>query len=289
MQSIRSYFQSVLADKYPAGEIQSLLFWTLEELTGKSRTELLLCKDTEFSADIQEKARKIADMLANFRPIQYIFGKTNFCGLSFRVNEHVLIPRPETSELVEMIRKENPEENLRLLDIGTGSGCIAISLKSACPSWRVQAVDKSVDALSVARENADENGVFVQFSELDALALEPDWGQQDIIVSNPPYICLREQADMEPNVLNYEPGMALFVPDDDPLLFYRAIATKAREHLSNNGNLYFEINSAYGHQTALLLRELGYFDVDLRVDFSGLDRFVVGRWKISPARLKSRL
>jgi release factor glutamine methyltransferase len=193
------------------------------------------------------------------------------------VNESVLIPRPETEELVDWIRNENDlNKNLQILDIGTGSGCIAISLKHEFPFATVDAFDISNEALETARKNAAQNGLEVNFSEVDILnapAFDKKW---DIIVSNPPYVLENEKLQMHSNVLEYEPHLALFVPDNDPLLFYREIALFAKKQLNANGKLYFEINRAYGQATVDMLSELGFQHIELRKDISGNDRMVRG-------------
>ena len=264
----------------------------MEELTGKSRTELQFgCKDTAFSPIMQEKSQEIISRLLHFEPIQYIFGHTLWCGLDLLVTPATLIPRPETAELVERINKPTqtlPEgKALKVLDIGTGSGCIAIALKKAHPSWSVTGIDISPEAIAIARENARRNKVEVNFQVADIFdfneenpkseILNPKY---DVVVSNPPYICESEKTSMRPNVLNFEPSSALFVPDSDPLLFYRRIAELFSLPLEGKGRergLFFEINEAYGFQLSAMLDRLGYTDIQIHKDIYGKDRIIEAR------------
>ena len=207
-------------------------------------------------------------------PLQYVVGTAPFGNLTFEVTPSTLIPRPETLELVEWVAAdEQVRPALRLLDIGTGSGCIAISLAKLLPQATVSAWDISAEALAVARRNAERNGVAVDFKQVDVLHVT-EAETYDCIVSNPPYICEAEKAEMTDSVLLHEPHTALFVPNTDPLRFYRAIAQLALSNLSPGGTLYFEINRAYGAETCNLLRDLGFCDVELRKDFYGNDRMV---------------
>ena len=207
--------------------------------------------------------------------MQYIEGRTLFLGREFWVAPGVLIPRPETEELVELMLKEIPAD-ARILDVGTGSGCIAISLAKELPDTLVTAWDVSPEALSVARANARKLQADVRFVECDVLACQVDEvGLYDVIVSNPPYVTEAEKADLEPNVLQWEPSLALFVPDDDPLRFYRRIAVLGRDMLADGGRLYFEINRAYGREMVEMLRAMGYVGVRVEKDLSQNDRFVI--------------
>jgi release factor glutamine methyltransferase len=203
-------------------------------------------------------------------PIQYIFEHTEWMGLDLRVTPATLIPRPETAELVEWIlQTANHQQPLRLADIGTGSGCIAIALKHACPLWNITGIDISQEALIVAQENAQRNQVQITWKQLDILSESLD--PFDIIVSNPPYICQKEKADMDARVLQHEPHGALFVPDSDPLLFYRRIA-----QMKAAKNLFFEINEAYGKEVCDMLKQLGYQHITLKCDIYGKERMVYG-------------
>ena len=292
IQSQISAIQSRLLPCYPADEANALAWWIAEELTGLSRTELQFgCKGTNFSSHMQE-IETIIDRLLHFEPIQYIFGHTLWNGLDLKVTPSTLIPRPETAELVERISNfkfqiSNFKSPFKVLDVGTGSGCIAIALKKAHPEWSVTGIDISPEAIEVARENAKRNGVEVDFYVADILS--PSMGESegasnlkfqisnlkyDVVVSNPPYICVKEAEDMERNVLEHEPHEALFVPDADPLLFYRAIAEYGTHALCRGGRLYFEINRAYGKETVKMLEMLGYHDIELRKDAFGNDRMI---------------
>ena len=206
-------------------------------------------------------------------PIQYILGYSDFCGLRFKVTPATLIPRPETSELVEWIANE-ATDGASILDIGTGSGCIAISLAHRMPQSKMTAWDISNEALAVATENSKTNDCAVTFKQVDILSYQPSGEQFDIIVSNPPYIKEVEKKQMHSNVLDWEPHTALFVPDNDPLLFYRTIATKGLSLLKPGGKLYFEINRAHGQETVEMLESLGYTDTELRKDFADNDRMI---------------
>ena len=253
---------------YPEDEARALAWWIVEESTGLSRSQLLCdCKGTKNISNLQE----IIARLLHFEPIQYIFGHTLWCGLDLKVNPSTLIPRPETAELVEKISNIKYQiSNCRILDIGTGSGCIAIALKKAHPELQVTGMDISEEAIKVARENARRNKVEVDFRVADIFS--DGIGDFDIVVSNPPYICEREKSSMRPNVLAYEPATALFVPDNDPLRFYRRIA-----ELKLGKFLFFEINEAYPQELSDMLAELGYTDIQLTNDIYGKPRIIEGR------------
>ena len=285
MKQIISQISSQLQSAYPEDEARSLAWWIMEELTGKSRTELQFgCKDTAFSPIMQEKSQEIISRLLHFEPIQYIFGHTLWCGLDLLVTHATLIPRPETAELVERINKPTqtlPEgKALKVLDIGTGSGCIAIALKKAHPSWSVTGIDISHEAIAIARENARRNKVDVRFEVANIFEFNEENPNYDIVVSNPPYICESEKSAMRPNVLNFEPSSALFVPDDDPLRFYRRIAELFSLPLEGRGRergLFFELNEAYGPQLSAMLDSLGYTDIQIHKDIYGKDRIIEAR------------
>lgn len=281
MKEIITYITSQLIDLYPQDEAQALAWWIVEESTGLSRNEILTgCKGTKNIPNLQT----IIDRLHHFEPIQYIFGRSEWYGLDLKVTSDTLIPRPETAELVDRINHEEAHTNnlpLRVLDIGTGSGCIAIALKKAHPEWEVMGIDISEGAIEVAKENAKRNEVEVEFRvadifrtlkerELrDSIDKNPPY---DIVVSNPPYICEREKEEMRPNVLDYEPHTALFVPDEDPLKFYRRIASL---HLGSL--LFFEINEAYPKEIATMLSGLNYSDIQLSKDVYGKARIIQAR------------
>jgi release factor glutamine methyltransferase len=213
-------------------------------------------------------------------PIQHIIGETEFMDLIFKVSSSVLIPRPETEDLVRWVVADNqgkPSQYLHILDVGTGSGCISISLAKALEGCKVKAMDISSDALELATSNAVSNGVKIDFLQYDILKGVPELEASvlfDIIVSNPPYVRELEKKEMQANVLNHEPEIALFVPDEDPLLFYRAIAGFAQKSLAENGCLYLEINQYLGKEMLILLRENKFKDIELRKDIFGNDRMV---------------
>ena len=285
IQSQISNLQSQLEAVYPKDEALALAWWTMEEMTGLSRTQLQFgCKDTTFSPYMQEKLRENISRLLHFEPVQYIFGHTLWNGLDLKVTPATLIPRPETAELIEQISNLNSQiSNLKspvkVLDIGTGSGCIAIALKKAHPQWQVTGMDISAEAIEVARENAQRNGVEVNFIQADIFSDKIGGIEHfDIIVSNPPYICESEKKNMRPNVLEFEPATALFVPDSDPLRFYRRIAELFALPLQGNGQewgyLFFEINEAYASETEQLLRQKGYTDIRITRDIYGKERII---------------
>jgi release factor glutamine methyltransferase len=276
MQAFIEQINQELQDLYPSTEIKSFAWLIAEKVTGMTRTQVMVNKNTTFSDAQRQIALGFVEQLKNYVPIQHLLGETEFYGLMFKVNENVLIPRPETEELVDWIITENKgKPSLKILDIGTGSGCIAISLKKHLLTSDITAFDISDGALSLAQQNAKFNGTEVIFEKQDILtapAMEQQW---DIIVSNPPYIPNKEKVAILPNVLDHEPHLALFVPDHVPLLFYRQIAIWGKNQLSPNGKIYFEIHRDFGQQTVNLLAELGYHQVVLRKDISGNDRMVM--------------
>ena len=258
-------------------EARAIVYALLEDVFGLSKTDVLLGRFEGLSATEKARFKECAARLSQGEPLQYVVGTAPFGNLTFEVTPSTLIPRPETLELVEWVAAdEQVRPALRLLDIGTGSGCIAISLASLLPQATVSAWDISAEALAVARRNAERNGVAVDFKQVDVLHVT-EAETYDCIVSNPPYICEAEKADMTDSVLLHEPHTALFVPNTDPLRFYRVIAQLALSNLSPGGTLYFEINRAYGAETCNLLRDLGFRDVELRKDFYGNDRMVRAR------------
>ena len=275
MQTAIKRIKSELKGLYPETEIRSFSQLMIEKVTGFSRTEIIVNKNTHFSVEQHQEIESFIKKLKKFVPIQYILGEMEFYGLTFNVDESVLIPRPETEELVDWIQTENDRSaQLNILDIGTGSGCIAISLKHKFANAMVDAFDISDDALITAKSNALRNNLKVNFSKVDILNapyFETKW---DIIVSNPPYVLENEKAEILQNVLENEPHLALFVPDNDPLLFYRQIALFAKKHLKSGGKLYVEINRQYGKATMDLLVEFGFTDIELRKDISGNDRMI---------------
>ncbi|MDR3706476.1 MAG: peptide chain release factor N(5)-glutamine methyltransferase [Paludibacteraceae bacterium] len=278
MDTFRQYINEELKNIYSEQEIRGFYFLVMEFLTGQSRVHILANKNNHLSETQINDFEIIVSRLKKQEPLQYILGEEVFCGLRFNVNSDVLIPRPETEELVLWITEEYKDRaGLSVLDIGTGSGCIALSLAKKMADADVRAYDVSAQALDVARENGKLNGVEISFEQIDVLSadfLAIEGLNLDIIVSNPPYVCEREKAQMEQNVLGYEPPVALFVPDNDPLVFYRRIALFAQKNLSGNGALFFEINQAYGKEMIAMLTELGFAEVTLRQDIFGNDRMI---------------
>jgi len=271
----RTSFIEKLTPIYDVMEAESFFNISLSELKGWKRVDLALNPDAEISAEEIEQWDAVLQQLEQQKPIQYIFGHTHFYGLDFDVNEHTLIPRPETEELVEWVIHDNKARGtIKILDIGTGSGCIAISLAKNLPDARLFALDVSAEALAVAKKNALNNNVTVAFIEQDILAAESLPQQFDVIVSNPPYIRNLEKGEIKQNVLDYEPHLALFVEDANPLLFYHRIALLAKANLPRNGKLYFEINQYMGAETVQMLKDLGFNNVVLRQDMYGNDRMV---------------
>lgn len=267
---------------YPLDEAKALVRMVLEERYGLTLAEIYTDKVTQLSADDANDLEKIMSRLAKGEPVQYVLGSTTFCGRQFCVAPGVLIPRPETEMLCEWVVNVHnnsfcvlqPPTPLRILDVGTGSGCIAITLSLDMSNTVVSAYDISSEALLIARDNAIRLGATVNFQMKDALQLVPTSEMFDVIVSNPPYICENERVDMLPNVLNYEPSIALFVPNDDPLRFYRAIAEYGMIALSHNGELYFEINYRFVDEVSAMLNALGYVGIEVRNDQFAKQRFV---------------
>lgn len=308
-----AYIRNSLKDFYPPEETQALVRLIMERVCGLSTYQLLLGKGKELSDTEKSRIEEIVKGLRSYKPIQYLLGIADFYGMEFKVNPAVLIPRPETAELVERIIKDYPGQAPHILDIGTGSGCIAIALAKHLPKAKVMAMDISPEALAVAEENARLNQVSVSFLEGDILSerdprflywerpfprqettvsytgngsslcrermedLTSPIEEVNCIVSNPPYIMEKEKAGMEANVLENEPHLALFVPDDDPLLFYRAIARFGQRHLAEGGHLYFEINALCGKETVAMLRQANYTEVELIQDLYGKDRIVIAK------------
>ena len=286
MRNFVRYIESALQGFYPPDECRALAWWVAEETTGLSRTQIITgCKDTKIIPNIEI----ILQRLQKKEPIQYIFGHTLWMGLDLQLSPATLIPRPETAELVDFITRDLATKAPSLvgrdgvgpavLDIGTGSGCIAIALKQQQPAWNVYGLDISEEAIAIARGNAERNHTSIQFAQCDILRQTPLLTDKNgkkvtfqIVVSNPPYIAEREKAQMDASVLDYEPHSALFVPDQDPLLFYRRIA-----ELRLAPYLYFELNEAYAQQTADMLQLMGYQDIILKNDSYGKPRILAAR------------
>lgn len=274
MKQLLKKINDAIGALYTQSEVSALSRIIATELLNISQTNYLLKEPVTLTPEEEEKVTDALERLKQKEPIQYILGYSDFCGLRFAVTPAVLIPRPETSELIEWITEESPTAK-SILDIGTGSGCIAVSLATMMPQARVTAWDISTQALAVAQKNSTANGCNVLFEERDILTYEPTDESYDIIVSNPPYIKEVEKKEMEDNVLLWEPHLALFVPDNDPLLFYRTIAEKAQKMLTPGGKLFFEINRAHGTETVEMLSRLGYHNITLRKDLAGNDRMIM--------------
>ena len=275
MHPVVNEIRDALRGIYPDSEALALAKMLLVDVFGFTTLELYGGKDKEISGKRRSVLDEMILRLKKNEPIQYIIGIETFCGFTFEVNKNVLIPRPETQELVYWIADDCKEKSsCRMLDIGTGSGCIAVSLAKLVDGAKVEAWDVSHEALSVATRNAEKNEADVLFRQQDVLVAKPESARYDVIVSNPPYIAEKEKANMDANVLYWEPSLALFVSDDDPLLFYRKIACLAKDMLTEDGSLYYEINQAYGLETVQMLEELGYHSIELRKDAFGNDRMI---------------
>ena len=295
----------LMESNMPEGEAKAVALMLLEKVAGLPTAKALIADGNDLLCR-RQSLLELAARVAKGEPVQYVLGEADFCGLTLKVKPGVLIPRPETEELVAWV-VENVKANsnllpltsnlspFKLLDIGTGSGCIAVALAKKLKEAEVEAWDVNNDALEIARENAERNGVQVKTSKVDVLDINANSNSQlstlncqlstltshlspltsyNIIVSNPPYICEEEKAEMERNVLEHEPRLALFVPDDDPLLFYRRIAELGLSLLKEKGLLFFEINRRFGEEVIKMLQEKGYREVELRQDMFGNDRMV---------------
>lgn len=280
LNAFRILFFESLKGFYEWEEIQGFYALLLREKLGINRVEAVLQSERVLDVSIEIACKEILKRLQNYEPVQYILNRTYFCDLPFILNSNVLIPRPETEELVYWITSQFEKEtskNLQILDIGTGSGCIAVSLAKLMPNAEVSAMDISKEALQTARENAQNNQVQINFIEADVLKTDRLETTFDIIVSNPPYVLEAEKSRMRENVLNFEPHCALFVPNSNPLIFYEKITELAIKHLNKNGLLFFEINEAYGNEVHDLLLEKGFVDVEIKADLFGKNRMIKGR------------
>lgn len=278
MKTYQEFWQS-LTPLYDAGEAQAIVRTVLDVEYGMTLTDIICGKVNELSSDEERNLEEIIARLQNGEPVQYVLGEADFAGRTFHVEPGVLIPRPETAELCQWIEEEvsslEADERKQILDICTGSGCIAITLGLNIPNSEVTGWDISEDALRIAQGNVEmlkAGNVRIEYQ--DALMLPKAAETADIIVSNPPYICEKEKADMEKNVLEHEPSIALFVPDEDPLKFYRAIAEYASSALKSEGALYFEINPIYEKETREMLEELGFKDIETKEDAFGKKRMM---------------
>ena len=284
IQSAQQQAITALKLLYDDREAANIADWVMEHITGKKRIDRLLDKQASFSEEQTQQLQSILSELSTHKPVQYVLGEAWFAGMRFFVNDAVLIPRPETEELIFWIAEVIKNDKLKiknLIDIGTGSGCIPISLQKKISDVAISSIDISVDALAVAKQNAVTLDAIVNFIQLDFLE-EANWAHLpvfDIIVSNPPYIKQSEESNMSKNVLAFEPALALFVPDEDALLFYRKIVLFAKTHLSQNGMIFLEINEALGNEVVSLFKKNG-FETELKKDLQGRDRMVKANLKI---------
>ncbi len=275
LKDYRDQFVQALTPLYDVMEAESFFAIALLEIKGWKRIDMAMHPDAVINNEEEGRWNAVLSELMLQRPIQYIFGKAHFYGLEFTVNENTLIPRPETEELVDWIITENHSGGkINIIDIGTGSGCIAISLAKNLSEAVVSAIDVSEEALSVAKQNAQTNGVTVDFMKADILSVTSLPKKYDIIVSNPPYVRNLEKQEIKENVLHYEPHLALFVEDNDALLFYRKIALLGQSALEEGGCLFFEINQYLGEETVAMLENYGYKNIELRKDLFGNDRMI---------------
>ncbi len=278
IKTYRSHFTTALSSLYDKEEASSFFYLVLEKLHQLKRVDLALQPELHFTDKEILVWNAILEKLQLEIPIQYILGSTHFYGLEFNVNQNVLIPRPETEELVDWIvsnhKNNHSTHQIKIVDIGTGSGCIAISLAKNITNAVVFAIDVSEKALATAKKNADKNVAAVTFIQADILETNDLKIPFDIIVSNPPYVRNLEKAEIKKNVLEHEPHLALFVEDSDALLFYRKIAELAQKNLCQNGELYFEINQYLGKETVALLEKMSFKNIELRKDIYGNDRMI---------------
>jgi len=275
MEATIQYIEKELSGLYPQSEVRGFIRLIFEQVCGMSYTDQVLRRNEEINSTSKKKIKEIVERLKEYEPIQYVLGETEFFGLKMKVAPGVLIPRPETEELVQWIVNSAKNESPSILDIGTGSGCIALALKNELKNAQVSAVDFSEMALKISSENAWINQLDVEFIQADILKWQNyRWNMFDIIVSNPPYMREREKKAMLPNVLHFEPEEALFVSDDKPLVFFREIGRFALSYLKEGGELYFEINENLGEETAELMRSETFRDVALKKDLHGKTRML---------------
>ena len=285
INKFRDYFNKTLKKLYPTSEIDTFLFLLLKEYLNFKRIDVVLKSNFEISPEDLTLLKSSTKLLEQEVPIQYILGKTEFYGFPFILNEHVLIPRPETEELVtsvlnkisklERLHPIEKEKKLKILDIGTGSGCIPISLKRSLPFAEITAIDIANEALIIAQKNASLNKVNINFIQQNILKTTGLDDIYDIIISNPPYVRVSEKIEIKNNVLKNEPHLALFVEDNNPLIFYSKIAELAKSHLTKNGTLFFEINQYLGKETVELIKLKGFNKIQLKKDIFGHDRIII--------------
>jgi len=269
------YLKSELNGFYPISDINSFIYLIFNHLFNYSKTDLFLKQNTILPTNRINEINHIVSELKSFKPIQYILGVTEFYNLNFKIKPGVLIPRPETEELVQWVLSDHKNGIYRILDIGSGSGCISISLAKNMNGSTVFAADISEDALSLTKENSKLNNVDLQIFYLDIMRSNDQFKEKfDIIISNPPYVTEKEKELMHKNVLDFEPHKALFVPDNDPLLFYRNIAQFALTHLNKNGKVYFEINEQFGKNITEMLEKFEFHEIQIKKDINGKDRMI---------------
>lgn len=274
LKEFKDHFNQQLESIYPKTEIDSFFFLLTESYLNFQRVDLVLKASFFLEEEKVEIFLNALKRLKQQEPIQHIIGKTEFYGLPFFVNQHTLIPRPETEELVSWILKTEKEKSLKILDIGTGTGCIPISLKKKLPIAHVSAIDISKEALKIAKKNAEFNKVEVDYVQKDILKTDSLNDSYDIIISNPPYVRELEKKMMQKNVLDFEPETALFVEDSNPLVFYKKITELAKNHLNQNGFLFFEINEYLGKETKELIENFGFSKVEIKNDIFGKQRMI---------------
>ena len=275
LNSLQNFFQNGLLGYYPKEEINTFFYRICEQYLDYKRIDVSLKSETLITPETFEYFETIISRLLTYEPIQYILGTTAFFGLEFKVDSNVLIPRPETEELVAWILKQtDSSQSLKILDIGTGSGCIAISLAKHLPNAEIYALDVSPKALEIAELNAQQNAVKLNMIQANVLEWKPTDLSFDLIVSNPPYVRESEKERMAPNVLEHEPHLALFVENDNPLVFYRAIVELGKQTLKKQGQLYFEINEYLGKETQALFSSDTFEDVQLKSDIFGKHRMI---------------
>lgn len=275
LSEARQSFFKQLEKNYSKDELNTLFNIICKKTFDLDRVAIALNPEKKLNNTHQNEFKNIIKALKVFKPIQYIYGIADFYNLEFKVSPEVLIPRPETEELVDIIVKDNLKRTPKILDIGTGSGCIAVSIAKNIPNSKVSAIDISNKALAIAQENANKNAVTIDFIENNILNADNLFSTYDIIVSNPPYVRALEKEEMQPNVLEYEPSLALFVTDNNPLIFYKKIAELSFKHLTPNGKLYFEVNRYLGIEIRDMVQSTGFSDVKLLKDFKGNDRFII--------------
>ncbi len=280
LKDVISFIRNELQDKYMEQELNNFVYLLCEKyLDYTNKADVFLNRENTLSESLLLKFHFATKELKKNRPIQYIIGKTQFLDIELVVNNNVLIPRPETEEIVQWLienHEADKNEELNILDIGTGSGCIAISLKKVFENAQVLAIDISEKALEVARNNAQKNNVDIKFIKFDILEnnLNVEFPQFEIIISNPPYVTISEKQQMSPNVVDYEPALSLFVEDELPLIFYEKIVVFSKEFLKSDGNLYFEINKNFDNQLVGLLEGFGFKDIILKKDINGKERMI---------------